>query len=49
MFDIQRAGALGIYAEGGPWGRQGSEKMVLLPMVEGVWVEEIARLHRLSL
>lgn len=44
VFDIQRAGARGIYAEGGPWGqRQDSEKMVLLPMVEEVWVEEITK------
>lgn len=47
VFDIQRAGARGIYAEGGPWGRhQDPEKMLLLPMVEEVWVNEIARKAR---
>jgi hypothetical protein len=44
VFDIQRAGARGIYAEGGPWGRQqGSETMMLLPMVEEAWVDEITK------
>ena len=42
VFDIQRAGARGIYAEGGPWGRhQDVEKMVLLPMIEQAWLEKI--------
>lgn len=50
VFDIQRAGARGIYAEGGPWGRhQDVEKMVLLPMVEQAWVEEIIRQARVCL
>jgi hypothetical protein len=44
VFDIQRAGARGIYAEGGPWSRhQDRDKMVLLPMVEEVWVDEITK------
>ncbi len=44
VFDIQRAGARGIYAEDGPWGRQLiEEKMVLLPMTKDVWLDEICR------
>jgi hypothetical protein len=44
VFDIQRAGARGIYAEDGPWGRhQDRENMVLLPMVEEAWVDEITK------
>lgn len=50
VFDIQRAGARGIYAEGGPWSRhQDREKMVLLPMIEQAWVEEIIRQARVCL
>ena len=44
VFDIQRAGVRGIYAEDGPWGRhQDRENMVLLPMVEEAWVDEITK------
>jgi hypothetical protein len=50
VFDIQRAGARGTYAEDGPWGRhQDRENMVLLPMVEEAWVDEIFRQARVCL
>lgn len=49
VFDIQRAGARGIYAEGGPWGRQQpSQKLVLLPMEQRVWVDEISNQLNIS-
>ena len=44
VFDIQRAGARGIYAVGGPWSQhQDREKMVLLPMEKEVWMNEIIK------
>jgi len=50
IFDIQRSGAIGIYAEGGPWGQQqDQERIKLLPMVQEVWVQEICMLAKLKI
>ncbi len=44
VFDIQRTGARGIYAENGPWNRQlDQENMILIPMIQKVWIDEIIR------